>query len=97
MTRPVTGPIGLFRRFHGRNPSVKGRAFFHAPKKFIELGQAVAIVYKTDKLNGGGDGKMCEYVHEFETPCVLLADETFKGQLYIMGNSLKITKNGIEN
>lgn len=63
----------------------------------IHLGRAVAIVYETDKLHGGGDGKMAEYIHEFETPVGVFMDETGKKQLYILGHALKITNRGIEN
>lgn len=97
MTRRINSALKNFEKFHGYPSTGKSRANFHVPKKLVELGRAVAVIYESDKLNGGGDGKMAEYIHEFETPCFLLMDETARGQLYILGNSLKITKNGIEN
>ena len=91
------GPVTLFKEFHGRYPVDGGVKSFHVPKSLIHLGRCVGVIYETDKLNGGGDGKSAHYIHEFETPTGLFMDETGKKQLYIVGNALKVTSAGVEN
>lgn len=86
-----------FREFHGRRPRFVYRADFYIPNKLILLGRAVAIVYEIDKKHGGGDGKITEYIHDFETPVGLFMDERGKRQLYLIGEKLIVTKDGIEN
>lgn len=86
-----------YREFHGHEPRFVEEYGFNIPKKLIILGKAVAIEYKTDKINGGGDGKMAVYRHKFDTPCYVCMDETGKRQLYVIGSKLKVTKAGIEN
>ncbi len=95
----MTSRIALrqFKRFHGNPPRIVKPMSLAIPKHLILLGQAVAIVYRCDKKNGGGDGKLAEYEHEFETPVGLYMDETGKRQLYLIGSALKVTEAGIEN
>lgn len=89
--------IRIHSRFHGMPPKVVLAGKLRVPSSLILLGQAVSIVYKCDKKNGGGDGTMAEYVHDFETPVGLYMDETGKVQLYLIGSKLKVTSAGIEN
>ncbi len=70
---------------------------FHVPKNLIFLGQAVSIVYLCNKKHGGGDGKLTEFEHEFETPVDLYMDETGKTQLYLIGKKVVVTADGIQN
>jgi hypothetical protein len=86
-----------YKAFHGKLPKRITKQKYHEPKKLVLLGEAHAIEYVTNKLNGGGDGKPAIYRHKFETPCKLYMDETGKKQLYILGNKLKVTSAGIEN
>ena len=98
MTRRLPASLkSLFRMFHGKTPKAVQPATFYDPKSLIHLGRAVAIVYETDKLHGGGDGKICEYIHDFETEVHLFMDERRGKQLYLIGNRLTVTKAGIEN
>ncbi len=89
--------LALFNRFHGQPVKIESVTTFSVPEHLIKLGQAIAIVYKCDKKNGGGDGQPAEYVHDFETPVGLYMDETGKKQLYLIGSKLKVTTAGIEN
>lgn len=89
--------VKKYREFHGRDVRYNEDFSFHIPENFIILGRAVAIEYRTDKLNGGGDGKSAVYRHKFETPAVVCQDETGKRQLYILGEKIKVTSAGIEN
>lgn len=85
------------RMFHGRGVR-KIRDFdFTLPKGFIVLGKVRAVEYITDKHNGGGDGTTAIYRHTFETPAYICADENCKRQLYILGEKVKVTRDGIEN
>jgi len=86
-----------FQRFHGRRPAFVYKADLYIPSKLILLGRAVAIVYETDKRHGGGDGRVSEYIHDFETPVGLFMDERGKRQLYLIGEKLVVTDRGIEN
>jgi len=87
-----------YEAFHGHPPRVEGSIRFNPPKTgLVRLGKATAIEYECDKLNGGGDGTMAVYRHEFETPVALFMDASGKRQLYLIGNRLKVTEAGIEN
>lgn len=98
MTRRLPAALArLFSRFHGKRPSKAELGGFYDPKSLIYLGRAVAIVYESDKLNGGGDGKSAQYIHDFETPAALFMDERAGKQLYILGPKIKVTDAGIEN
>lgn len=97
MTRRLSpAEIRLYHRFHGRYPSARTIGGFYDPKNLILLGRAVAVVYETDKLHGGGDGKLAPYIHEFESPAALFMDEKAAKQLYILGQSIHVTRAGIE-
>lgn len=87
----------LYRKFHGRTRPPMTRTEFHIPKTLVFLGRAVSIVYLSNKKNGGGDGKPCEYEHEFETPVDLFMDERGKTQLYLLGRQLFVNEDGIQN
>lgn len=85
------------KQFHGRGVRSKSSYDFHKPKKLVILGRAVAIEYETDKWNGGGDGTVAVYRHEFETPAIVCMDERGRKQIYVLGDSLLVTDAGIEN
>jgi hypothetical protein len=61
------------------------------------LGEAVEIVYRCPKLNGGGDGKLAEYKHKFNRGTKLFADQSGRQWLFIHGKSLKVEEPGIIN
>ena len=86
-----------YEMFHGRSPKRKDALDFHVPRELTLLGAAVAIEYRCNKLNGGGDGKQAVYRHEFETPVMLAMDERHGKQLYIIGNRVTVTDRGIEH
>lgn len=86
-----------YKQFHGRKVRKVTSVNFVPPKQLICLGEAVAIEYACDKHNGGGDGTMAVYRHEFETPVKLFMDTTKKRQLYIIGSKVKVTDAGIEH
>lgn len=93
----MTTPLARYREFHGRPKAPYRMVDFHPPKTLIYLGQAVEIVYLSDKKNGGGDGKPCEFIHKFESPVSLYMDETGKHQLYLLGKRLFVNSDGIQN
>lgn len=86
-----------FIMFHGKRPTEKRAASFYVPKNLIRLGTAVEVVYRCSKRNGGGDGRMMEYIHKFSPGTVLYMDERRGKMLYIKGSRLKVTDAGIEN
>jgi len=90
-------PLERYRMFHGRPKGPWRMTQFHIPKTLIFLGQAVAVVYLSNKKHGGGNGTLIEYTHEFETPVDLFMDETGARQLYLIGKKVVVTDNGIEN
>ena len=88
----------LYQRFHGHAVRWAKNFPFRQPSgPLVILGRAIAIEYECDKLNGGGDGTKAIYRHEFETPAVVCMDETGRKQLYILGNKIIVTRDGIEN
>ena len=89
--------VDKYTMFHGKQPHEIRPVKFHVPKNFILLGEAVAIEYKCKKINGGGTGRVETFRHVFETSPILCMDEKAKGQLYILGDKVKVTKEGIEN
>lgn len=97
MSERKLSPLTRYRMFHGKSRAPLVRTNFHNPNTLIFLGQAVSIVYLSNKKSGGGDGTLCEYEHEFETPVNLYMDETGKRQLYLIGEKLTVTRHGIEN
>jgi len=86
-----------YEQFHGHAPRRRDSWDFHVPRGLVKLGKAIAVEYETDKLNGGGDGTVAVYRHEFETPCYVCMDERGRRQLYIVGRNLKVSEAGIEN
>ena len=87
----------LFQAFHGHRAGKPKITEFHDPKSLVYLGKAVAIVYESDKKNGGGDGRLNAFIHEFETPVGLYMDERAEKQLYLLGRALRVSDAGIEN
>jgi hypothetical protein len=94
---PPAAAMHLYKQFHGREPTTKEIGGFYDPATLVPLGQAIAVIYRSRKLNGGGDGKRADYIHEFETPAALFADERAGKQLYIIGPQIVVTDAGIEN
>lgn len=87
----------LYKTFHGHAVRWMKHFTFHKPELMIVLGQATAIEYECDKLNGGGDGTLAVYRHEFETPVFLCMDERSASQLYMIGKRITVTEAGIEH
>lgn len=89
-----------YREFHGKEPRGLIRLEVDTlrgfPKNLIFLGEAIEIVYKCNKENGGGDGRMAHYKHKFSKGTLLCTDRKMK-QLYVVGPKLKVTSAGIEN
>jgi len=84
-----------YNDFHGRSVDRVKNVDFENPKQLVYLGRAVELTYESDKLNGGGDGEITHFVHEFENEVIVATDEKGK-QLYLIGDGLKITHKGIE-
>lgn len=86
---------GKYREFHGHRERRVTGIEYHPPGTLILLGEAVAIEYRCNKFNGGGDGKRAVYRHEFERSAVLCMDERGKRQLYILGPAIRVDEAGI--
>lgn len=84
-----------YKQFHGQNANQTFETVFTQPRKLVFLGDAVSIIYRSDKKNGGGNGTPRLFKHDFKPGAMLAMDEN-KRQLYILGNSLKVTSAGIE-
>ena len=87
-------PSKTYHMFHGKPHKEVGEIPFTTPKGFIFLGYAVEIVYRSNKRNGGGDGRMAEYVHKCGKGNILCTDEKRKN-LYIFGAKQKVKEEGI--
>lgn len=86
-----------YQEFHGKHPKAQGAVDFPEPEELVCLGDAVEIVYRTDKRNGGGDGKPCDYVHKFAPGAKLFMDETGRHWLFIHGPRIVVKEPGIIN
>jgi len=89
--------IDRYRQFHGREPRTQQRVRVFPSRKLVVLGRAVAIEYRCNKRNGGGDGRSAVYRHEFETPVDVCMDESGRHLLYLVGDHLKVDDEGIKN
>lgn len=90
-------PKDLYFKFHGKAVKAIKKIVFSQPSTLVYLGRAMSIVYLSDKKHGGGDGKPCEFEHEFETAVHLYMDEKGKRQLYLIGEKLFVNEDGIQN
>lgn len=90
-------PSRRYYQFHGRKPRRYKSRRFYAPETLIRLGRVEAIEYESDKWHGGGDGTVAIYRHEFETPAWLYMDERGRHQLYILGDRIAVTADGVIN
>jgi hypothetical protein len=86
-----------YERFHGHGPRTARVQRFDPPTGFVVLGEAVAVEYRCDKLNGGGDGTRAIYRHKFDKGAVVVADQAMRRQLYILGPRIIVTDAGIEH
>ena len=87
--------IRLSKKFFGFDPRKIDRLPITWPKALVSLGPCSRIHYVNDKF----DGKTREYFHDFDQPCIVLADPERQpndcGMLVIIGR-FKITEAGIE-
>lgn len=86
-----------YRAFHGRSVRFRRRIAIEPIRELIFLGEAIEIVYKSNKLNGGGDGKYAEYEHKFARGTKLYCTPDGKGVLLIHGPRLRVEEPGIIN
>jgi hypothetical protein len=94
--RPSSGKR-RYVTFHGHGPQGTGQVDFPEPQELICLGDAVSIVYRCAKYNGGGDGQMALYEHKFARGAKLFTDETGRCWLHIHGPRIKVEEPGIIN
>ncbi len=86
--------IGLYYAFNGFEPSRVMKVHHHRliPSMVVELGELVALMYRSDK---GRPGQPRTYIHRMENPPRLVSN--IEGtQLYIVGGSYQVTPRGIE-
>ena len=67
---------------------------FKIPKDLICLASPEYITYISDKLNGGGTGRVEKFKHKFDKSTMLFTNESGT-MLIIMGPKLRVTKRGI--
>lgn len=93
----MSGLHRQYERFHGKSPKRERQFDFRQPKGLVVLGDAVAVEYRCNKVNGGGDGRMATYRHKFEKGSVVCCDDSARRQLYILGPRIVVTSAGIEH
>jgi hypothetical protein len=86
-----------YKAFHGRPPRFRKRIAINPIRELVLLGDAVEIVYRSNKLHGGGDGKLAEYEHKFARGTKLYCTPDGKHVLLIHGPKLKVEEPGIIN
>ena len=87
----------LYETFHGKSPRGEKSIKFPKVETLVCLGDAIEIVYKCDKLNGGGDGRQSEYVDKFKKGAKLFTDQDGRGWLFIHGPQIVVKEPGIIN
>lgn len=92
-----TKGIKAYELFHGKRARTVKRASFHVPDYLIYLGDAVELVYRCNKKNGGGDGVLADYKHTFSPGTKVYMDERKKKILYISGKTMYVNERGIVN
>lgn len=84
----------LFSTFHLFAPQRKMRVRCERkiPRVLVNLGRLRALIYESDR---GQCGQPRSFVHRFEAPPALLADPRGR-KLFVLGNRLRVTRNGLE-
>ena len=93
LSSAVQDASALYRRFTSAPPRSVQRVSHRRvmPGVVVELGQLVALMYRSDKWVGHPR----TYIHYMENPPRLVADVTGR-QLFVVGGSYRITARGIE-
>ena len=93
LSSAVQDASALYRRFTSAPPRSVQRVSHRRvmPGVVVELGQLVALMYRSDKWVGHPR----TYIHYMEDPPRLVADVTGR-QLFVVGGSYRITARGIE-
>ena len=82
-----------YEMFTGRK-NRRGIYTINFPSDLDLLGNSSAIAYRSDKYNGGGDGTMAEYEHQWENETKVFC----RGDFFVFVNpKMKLTSHGIEN
>lgn len=89
--------LSRYKQFHGHDVRNVHQLRIKSTRELVCLGDAVEIVYRSDKLNGGGDGKLAEYQHKFARGTKLYCTPDGRNVLYIHGNKLRVRAPGIIN
>ncbi|MFA5777599.1 MAG: hypothetical protein WC906_04120 [Parcubacteria group bacterium] len=90
-------PEKIYKDFHGRAPNGLTKVPFRIPRGLIYLGEAVAVEYLSNKLNGGGDGKKAVYRHDCPKGQNIVCTDEGRKQLYVLGPKQIVTSRGIVN
>lgn len=84
-----------YQAFHGRPVQRRGKLRVRNINEVICLGDAVEIVYRSNKLNGGGDGRFAEYVHKFSRGAKLYCTPDGREILLIHSPRIRVSNPGI--
>lgn len=81
------------RTFHGHS---EGRDWElkSFPKEWESLGPARAIVYESDKVNGGGTGSVEHFIHEFSPGARAYVSGEY---LIVLGEKIRVDASGVRN
>jgi hypothetical protein len=94
------GRSSMYERFHGHGPRRAPKGFtLEIPGEsdpMVFLGDKLTITYRSDKLNGGGDGRLAHYRHVFDKTTKLYASPDGKW-LMIRGPKMIVSNRGIVN
>jgi hypothetical protein len=94
MNKPTPQAIKRYKAFHGKTPSRFRPVNKKMPTILVEIARPEFITYFSDKLNGGGDGKLNAFKHKFHKSTKLYSSPDGK-MLVIMGPKLNVTNRGI--
>ena len=83
-----------YKAFHGHRPRSVNKRSLQWPSELVLIGAADCIGYQSDKLHGGGDGKLARYLHQFGKGVKLYTSANGR-MLVIMGGRLNVKREGI--
>jgi hypothetical protein len=86
----------IYKKFNGFAPRKVRTINMAPPKALVCLGRAVGILYESNKVNGGGTGRLEYFKHTFHRTTKLYTDEKGK-KLYVFGPQMKVNSRGIIN
>jgi hypothetical protein len=97
--RAIGRAAATFERFHGRacDSVRRWRAARTIPRVLVDLGELRGLIYRSDKWGppAACGGRARTFIHFMSSPARLASDPQGR-RLFILSNSIRVTRRGIE-